>query len=1433
MKGKNLVCFTTLVDKDSLSPYTETFEQCFIRPVQPEYLNKGFRFERGSVVDAYAHGGWWKSVIVKEVQNDKFLVYLDFIPDIAKFDKYQLRPNADWTGSKWVISEKKQLSEDIYSPGKIVEMTRRILKMEDIWVPALLIKQIEVDGERKFIIKRMSQFLRLSDDDEEEAILKTVDICKIRPCPPQYFFAKYILGDIVEVFVSCGWLKGEVREILCGNKYLVQFKTLKEGAVYKSSALRPSMDWQDGGWIHTRERESIEETHSKVTSKSNDLMNDGPTATHESSSSTLVLESNEDEILTPEESYSKTTVLEATENPISHESADTMNDDATSPIINPQEIPIDGTEADLMNDGPTATHESSTDTMNDDATSPIINPQEIPIDGTEADLMNDGPTATHESSSSTLVLEYNEDEILTYEESYSKTTVLEATKNQISHESADTMNDDATSPIINPQEIPIDGTEDDLINDAPTPTIATQERSSSTLVLESNEDDMMNGYATEIITPEESYSNTPILEATDNETPINEAVVAYELPLPHESDDACSPIIETQEIPIDPEIHCDLVEDVDIQFGKVLDLVRRGYRLKRQDWLNGSVNIAVAEAEVEKNNYDPWIDATDKEKIEFLTKQAEIYKERVGYLEGLLNIRQENEKENGQNAERELGEEETFQSFIDSRKQQNTKSISLPDENRKLAHRLREHKAQVLEAKLVVYDYDTHVEASPGEDGFQGSWFRAILEQDPEKVKGEKLRPVPPECLNEGVKFKEGLVVDAYLNDGWWNGVIEKKKTREIGGSDSYDCSQHLSDGEDEKCTAVDICKIRPSRPLNLCAEYELQNIVEVFVGYGWRKGVVKEIHIDNHYKVCFEDTKEQAVFKNSDIRRFMEWQNNVWIEAHMKGFENEDNANVPNPDKTSNKSGRRDTFNKNHEMDNGSTIDAEPPIGERMSTSADKIVLPTRVFEPGSEKGVVVKCILGDPELHSNLVEDVDTEFGKVVDLVKRGYRLKRQDWRSGSVNIAVAEAEIEENNYGPGTDATDKEKIEFLTKQLEIYKERVDQLEDLLGIRRETEKETDEFHATPQAATKTKENDKNLEREVEDDVNLQFYIDSRRQQVSKKKTQDEEEQLVDNDAEDGEKERETSKDKEGQIEEAERNGEEVAISGEGSETSKDNEKDEEDNEDASKEPEQVLEKKQGKRKKDRMEEVENVNEDTTNICKEVKKKKPRREKKRNTDEEPVNDDTVVDEDGKADEPNQLRKNKRGRGNKGAGARTSKSKKQKIQPRDVSADDVIGGVLEDLNLKEQEEEEQVDDEADKPVQVEQKKRGRPAGRKNKTHEGKEQQGEANDEAEKPKKGEKNKPGRKGKTNEEKKQQVEADDEVKKAEKGEKKKPGRPAGRKEKKQQGEADDEAEKPEQVEKRKLGRPAGRKRAVAGTSISEKQKTQAGKDSTDDPE
>ncbi|CAN6889629.1 unnamed protein product [Brassica oleracea] len=54
----------------------------------------------------------------------------------------------------------------------------------------------------------------------------------------------------------------------------------------------------------------------------------------------------------------------------------------------------------------------------------------------------------------------------------------------------------------------------------------------------------------------------------------------------------------------------------------------------------------------------------------------------------------------------------------------------------------------------------------------------------------------------------------------------------------------------------------------------------------------------------------------------------------------------------------------------------------------------------------VDVKCILGDPELYNDLVEDVDTE--------------------------------VDENNSAPRIDATDQEKIEFLTKKVVSLEEK-----------------------------------------------------------------------------------------------------------------------------------------------------------------------------------------------------------------------------------------------------------------------------------------------------------------------------------------------------------------------------------------------------------
>ncbi|WZZ26578.1 hypothetical protein YC2023_009979 [Brassica napus] len=120
----------------------------------------------------------------------------------------------------------------------------------------------------------------------------------------------------------------------------------------------------------------------------------------------------------------------------------------------------------------------------------------------------------------------------------------------------------------------------------------------------------------------------------------------------------------------DPELHSDLVEDVDSEFGRVVNLVKRVYRLKRQDWLNGSVDIAVAEAEVDENNSAPGIDATDQEKIEFLTKKVVSLEKKMKYLEGFLNIRGEILKVNGQNADYEVGDTEVLQNYIDAKRQE-------------------------------------------------------------------------------------------------------------------------------------------------------------------------------------------------------------------------------------------------------------------------------------------------------------------------------------------------------------------------------------------------------------------------------------------------------------------------------------------------------------------------------------------------------------------------------------------------------------------------------------------------------------------------------------------------------------------------------------------------------------------------------------------
>ncbi|KAH0936302.1 hypothetical protein HID58_013419, partial [Brassica napus] len=226
VKGKKLrVSYKTMCNEDGVNPLKETIERSFIRPVPPECLNEGAVFKEGSVVDAYFNNGWWTGVIVVERPDGSFLVYFDDQPDIMRFIRNQLRPHADWIGSKWVKSKNKVLfslvlSQHMFRRAKLVEMTREISESE----------------KEKIWSAHWSSPHR--------------DLC-----------AEYSLNDCVEVVVTHGWRKGRVTEILLENKYKVDFAATKEDAVLSQHMFRRAKLVEMTREISESEKEKIWSEH--------------------------------------------------------------------------------------------------------------------------------------------------------------------------------------------------------------------------------------------------------------------------------------------------------------------------------------------------------------------------------------------------------------------------------------------------------------------------------------------------------------------------------------------------------------------------------------------------------------------------------------------------------------------------------------------------------------------------------------------------------------------------------------------------------------------------------------------------------------------------------------------------------------------------------------------------------------------------------------------------------------------------------------------------------------------------------------------------------------------------------------------------------------------------------------------------------------------
>nr|VDD62632.1 unnamed protein product [Brassica oleracea] len=158
--------------------------------------------------------------------------------------------------------------------------------------------------------------------------------------------------------------------------------------------------------------------------------------------------------------------------------------------------------------------------------------------------------------------------------------------------------------------------------------------------------------------------------------------------------------------------------------------------------------------------------------------------------------------------------------------------------------------------KLLSISKDCEVEVSLQEDGFKGSRFRAILEQNPARVKGKKLRVCYKTLFNEDVERPDGSFL-VYFDDPPY--IMRFIRSQLRPHADWID-----SEWVKSKNT------------------YSLNDYVEVVGTHGWRKGRVTEILLENNYKVYFAATKEDAIFNYTEITLSIEWLGGgSWIKAH------------------------------------------------------------------------------------------------------------------------------------------------------------------------------------------------------------------------------------------------------------------------------------------------------------------------------------------------------------------------------------------------------------------------------------------------------------------------------------------------------------------------------------------------------------------------
>lgn len=106
---KLYVEYQSLLDEDGSKPLREFVNLEFLRPIPPPEPEKTQCFQLNDVVDALYRDEWWTGVIIRVLDNSRFVVDFQNPPDLIEFGVSELRVHRQWVCGKWIQPEKKPM----------------------------------------------------------------------------------------------------------------------------------------------------------------------------------------------------------------------------------------------------------------------------------------------------------------------------------------------------------------------------------------------------------------------------------------------------------------------------------------------------------------------------------------------------------------------------------------------------------------------------------------------------------------------------------------------------------------------------------------------------------------------------------------------------------------------------------------------------------------------------------------------------------------------------------------------------------------------------------------------------------------------------------------------------------------------------------------------------------------------------------------------------------------------------------------------------------------------------------------------------------------------------------------------------------------------------------------------------------------------------